>query len=1383
MTAIGRPGQTPLRLSRRARQRAKDSAPPAPLAQWADVSAYVLLGEPGSGKSVALQMEAARAGHYILARSLLNGALDSQVFETPLYIDALDVVRAGDTRPADAVDRIVTKLRALGCPRFRLACRAAEWMGADEGELRAVSPDGQLVVLELQPLDDSDIDRLLRSLGVDDPQTLRHWAQTQRIDSFLQQPLLLELLVKAHQGGAATIRGRQDLFEHASIELLREHDPEIQQRRGPVMPTGQALHQAGLLCAVMLLSGTDHIHRIDPPAMGQDARETLALSRLLQPLNAGLIASLLRSRLFVGDAVQVEPLHRSVAGYLAARALHQHLTQQPHELGRMLSWLQGEDGVVVEPLRELAAWLCTLNPLVRAELIDTDPLGLLLYGDGSSLDRNDRRRLLTALQRQAQAFPHFRYAEHRDDWSWPRAEPFAALCKADVEPELRAALTDTRRDKAHHAYLDCVLDSLQHGDTLPALAPALLEVMRDESHDEGNRVAALKAWLRLVPPASPGITRLLDRLRTGAITDPHDRLLGTLLDAAFPHCVDPAELAQHFKVWPDNAGFGAYEWFWLDMAKRMSGEQFGALADGLVAIDLPKVGRDAGHSAFNRLQAIVLGALQGSNPANEPGRITGWLGLLLDDRGYSALAGDTKAGDIRIWLSEHPDTQAAVLAHRVAAREAKGPLTRYDMGLCHQSLHGSTLPDDWPLRLLRIAAGVQHAETAELLVAEAVQDLQRGHLWSHPGRAAARQWMHDHLHRWPQHATWWENALLHRQWYRHDALRASREHWLRQQRWQRSQRHHWRHDRRRLRLGLAPSVKFLVHARHAIRPPSPDDGSTAQERLQRELHLTPAEALAALEALHNTLKRADLPSADEVLRAALAGSWYWLRDPCLAAADMAHAEHPGCAHEHWPAATADMLLAFCISWMSGFDAGWISPWLQQHADRAEHVLQTYLVPAIQQRPDHASGVLRRLTRHGLWQPILARLLPQLIERYSPRLGGKRFFVLGPSLLSAATQCLSPDELQGLARAHLALPLRMLAPTQRMAWLLIAMGTAPRQRVRELASLVDGHARLRSHLLQMLDTTHADGIDMALSLPTAARLARLLLPDIDPRDEPRSGVVNHDPARNVSRRLLQVLETADHPSASDEWAALLADTGLEPWRENLHWHLHQRRRRQRNAHQSWPSAVQVMLALQGQARLHARDLQAVCQAAINQLERDLRDREGEALRVFWHDPPNRSKSRVAPTHPQDELTCRNRLLPYLRSQLAPQGVAVLPEVEHANQRRADLGLSFTDRQGSWRLPVEIKCESHRDVWTAWEHQLADYARHPETDGCGLYLVMWFGIAPRALGRGARRPSAALSMQQALHERIPDELRPRLQVRVLDLSWPQQAGSARADQRPA
>ena len=170
-----------------------------PLSDWRDVDVFVLLAEPGAGKTDAFGHEAkATNGLYVTARDFITLGDDRFRDRRPIYIDALDEIRAGSESFSKPLDDIRQRLDELGCPPFRLSCREADWRSAvDREQLQAVAPRGEIAVLHLAALDDADIGAMLRDLAVPDPAGFLAEAERQGIRALLGNPLLLQLIVRA----------------------------------------------------------------------------------------------------------------------------------------------------------------------------------------------------------------------------------------------------------------------------------------------------------------------------------------------------------------------------------------------------------------------------------------------------------------------------------------------------------------------------------------------------------------------------------------------------------------------------------------------------------------------------------------------------------------------------------------------------------------------------------------------------------------------------------------------------------------------------------------------------------------------------------------------------------------------------------------------------------------------------------------------------------------------------------------------------------------------------------------------------------------------------------------------------------------------------------
>ncbi len=104
-----------------------------PLDALRQAPAYILLGDPGSGKSTALKSEAEALGSQaklIPARDFLTLDISShpEWEGRILFIDGLDEIRAGSGDRREALDNIRGRLDALGGPEFRISCREADWL-------------------------------------------------------------------------------------------------------------------------------------------------------------------------------------------------------------------------------------------------------------------------------------------------------------------------------------------------------------------------------------------------------------------------------------------------------------------------------------------------------------------------------------------------------------------------------------------------------------------------------------------------------------------------------------------------------------------------------------------------------------------------------------------------------------------------------------------------------------------------------------------------------------------------------------------------------------------------------------------------------------------------------------------------------------------------------------------------------------------------------------------------------------------------------------------------------------------------------------------------------------------------------------------------------
>ena len=383
-------------------------SPSRPLEDFRETAAYVLLGDPGAGKTKAFEQESGGCpgGIVVTARDFVEPGTLSEQRGATLFIDGLDEMRAGAADGQTPFDRIRARLDALGRPAFRLSCREVYWFGAiDRTNLERVSRDGKVTVLRLDHLTEADVREVLHQRpDIADAEAFMDEARNRGIGGMLANPKSLEMLADAVAGGIWP-ETRMETFELACRNLVREHHPGHRLATLQFDDVSVLLDVAGQLCAVMLLASNAGYTR--NPATAGD-RDYPGLEQL-PGRNRDLLQHVTGTKLFSAPSGGAPhglavPVHRENAEFLAAGYLAS-LIDDGLPAGRILSLITGHDGVVVSELQGLSAWLAAHSKAARAELIARDPLGTVLHGDVRGFSTDEKRKVLDGISRAAKNHP------------------------------------------------------------------------------------------------------------------------------------------------------------------------------------------------------------------------------------------------------------------------------------------------------------------------------------------------------------------------------------------------------------------------------------------------------------------------------------------------------------------------------------------------------------------------------------------------------------------------------------------------------------------------------------------------------------------------------------------------------------------------------------------------------------------------------------------------------------------------------------------------------------------------------------------------------------------------------------------------------------------
>lgn len=1317
--------------------------PLADLQGFRSQAAWVLLGEPGAGKSVAFAMEAeATNGKNLCIDEFINADPEENWRGKTLFLDGLDETRAGGGD--STIQQIRRQLKRLGNPSFRIACRAADWYGStDSDDLKEASPDGWIDVLLLEPLNSEDILAILReNHDIDDPQEFVAEAERRSIAGLLDNPQTLGLLAQAIQGDRWPTT-RDDTYRLACKTLAAEANKRHRNKnRHQPRDLEKVLAAAGQLCAVLLFANKAGI------ALDRErANESFPILADYAPPNLEAAVQAVGSKLFrpAGEE-RVEPSHRSIAEYLAAHWLARRIDSEGLPLQRVLNLLLGPDGGVVAGLRGLFGWLALHCHTARPRLIEVDPLTVVVYGDVKPMTVAEKRLILEGFRREAERFSAFH-------WNTQSAHPFGALADSELRKDFLDILHAPERDDANQSLTDCVLEILAQGDALPELAPSVLDLVRDDTRWPRVRYSALAVWLRFKPDPQT-VLALLDDVNEGRVLDLDDGLAGTLLRYLYPAHLAPERLLRHLHARKDTHLIGGYFGFWSrELPKLAPDEHLSVLLDELV--DHPEL---KAHSADVRFlhemaddlleRGITVYADQISDR-----RLFAWLGI-----------GADKNGNIRrepaiqqmlaAWLGVRPDRYKKILA-LCFERCVQNKHPAYCVNIHTSRLRNIPPPHDIGLWHLEQVALTADETLARKHLSEAVDALiyQRGAAGLSLERLEA--WKDAY----PQRKHWLEPLLA--------CLEIPN--WRTEEAADKKKHEQERDDTRRNRsMALTQHLMAiktgsarvdLMHQLASVwmRRFYDTHGETPAERFDSYCE-NGNEVLAAAETGFRLCpERADLPTVEEIIDLNLKQKEHFIRPPCLVGMELLWRDGAG-GIERLSDETLRRMIAFRLTYGADNTPGWFIHLVQNRPELVAEALIAYASAILKSGKDYIDSIYP-LGRDLEYRAVATLAASRLLETFPVKARSSHLSHL-ESLLKAALR-FTPEELTRLIEKKLVM--KGMDVPQRVYWLATALLLDPKSHEAALWRYV-GKSEIRANYLSGFLSNrfgeHSD--DYELSAHTLGKLIELIAPHAE-TEWPRGGGLVSDSMRHGDhiRALITRLGAMATTEAEQELNRLLGLPALHKLKFLLENARHQQKQRLREKGFRFLSPHSVAQVLASGSPTSAADLTALALHHLDDIAITLRNDNDDGFRAFWN------IENKQPTGQREENLCRDALLTRLRASLVPLGVDCQPEVDYANDKRADLRLSY---RTEFELPIEIKRDSNPTLWSALRTQLiGQYA--PQADDYGIYLVLWFGgdSMPRTTD-GGKKPRSPEELRARLEAQLDPSERQRIFIHVLDVSWP-------------
>ena len=438
----------------------------------------IVLAEPGAGKTELLRSLANDSSKLYLRAGLF---MAKNLQKTPrcLLIDAMDEL---PRISKEATQKVIAKASEVGAEKVIFASRASEWDDAHTGDVRGLF-GREPTTARLVAFTPTEQQKLFEHFYPQE--NFAHFlAETKRFDlvPLLCNPQFLKIFSEAYLGADKKFKDKKSIFRDAIEQLAREQDSgrHTRDRR----PAQELVADAQELFAKLLLSGATGVSTHEATSYA----EFPYLSNLIKKtdfdlLNSGLFKPTM-------DTNQHEPVHRIIAEYGAACFLTKRMMSKGDDLlkPRRCFALIAPNGTVRRELRGLFGWVaCLGDEDIQHQAIARDPYAILANGDPSQLLPSSKIALFKALKERSKDDPFFRQGD------WRRSFSVSGFFTHDVFDQCRVLLSD-QSDQTHLRQL--MIELIKSAEASAHFVTELEELVccqESKSYSPGDALSCLLA--------------------------------------------------------------------------------------------------------------------------------------------------------------------------------------------------------------------------------------------------------------------------------------------------------------------------------------------------------------------------------------------------------------------------------------------------------------------------------------------------------------------------------------------------------------------------------------------------------------------------------------------------------------------------------------------------------------------------------------------------------------------------------------------------------------------------------------------------------------------------------------------------------------------------
>ncbi|MCY4232146.1 MAG: hypothetical protein OXE59_00145 [Bacteroidetes bacterium] len=1322
--------------------------------------AYVLIGEPGSGKTKAFEVEAERinAHNPIPLKRFLNSTLENhpEWRDGPIFLDGLDQIRTHSRFSNNVIDQIINRLRALGNPKFRISCRSNCWLRFDDIKaLSSLINGDQLPVLQLNPLTFEDVKKIVSEYE-NDPSTFIGRLYENQLNTLLYNPLLLKLLLNSATT-ATPLETLSDLLENACKVLIRDNTIQpIQHHSSKVMLSeDNLLNATGQLCVMMLL-GNKHGWTIND----ENHLETFSLSTM-NSLNSGIYHQALSTSFFQEYTHYYAPKHRLLSEFVAAHYLVNQITSDL-SIQRALTLFTDSEGIVYPDLRGLVAWITTLSPPLRSLLINLDPFAVALDSDTSDFSNEHQKDLLNELMMNSYSIRIWPSTLSLQSFHGTRALTYITECtKSPDRSRIRQRLLEhliygiSYSPTNNHQY------AIQSHDEI--YTNLLLKIIHDSTWILSIRSAAicgLNDFVVSKPSLIQTLMSLLSDINENKLYDESGELRNVLLDCLYPSELQPSEIWKYLPHAPLKQHL-AYNTFFSNIVTKSEKRHIKELLDSLCLQSPDVIHRLDQHQLADITLILLSQGLDFHGATLKISQMYQWFELVEFDQNsaqlipkycsYSSLSQDGKkaAVAIRHWLNEFPSIQCQLIEYGLLESESPTEDTSLLLSIGTKFVlqntlygfqswclsHASEITDSYPklaeeFEKMSTESNFKQLDRKSPMELEGEGQTEQRGQQNYSGvndRYNDISYIQQHLIALSEGRC--APAILDR---------------LARLYFQ-EQNEFFNHTLSDLELYVNGDDKLISAVLSGFRNilslddlPDLDQIASLYEKGQRSLYALPFLAGIELEG-----KNRFISLSESSKRRALG---------FLFVTDIPNLEHLS-IHRY----TSEPLVL------------WYEYVLQNHPDIVAEVMVSIHRSCVRSRKKLPTPYLLKMPYDERYSKVAQLSVFQMFTVFPTRCNRVQIKSLHLVLWSAFVHQLPTRDFQKIVIERL--NRKNMDTAQRATWLCAGLHVAPDHTLPLLANFLREKGGTRIHYISDFLNLNTDSnvyIDyQTLGSKDLSQLIEILGRWVNPTtlvkniDTLKLNEKKSDQPEGLLLHSLYELANRTDSDAINELEPLASHSMLFEWKPTILSAQEEQTSRYRAKKNPYLDLTQIHNALHGGQPTSTADLTVLSVNVLENLADRIGKRESNSWQAYW------CFDDRDPISPQPQNICRDILISDLQLLLQPYRINARPEGEYAEDRKANIIISY---RNNFSIPIQIALNHQSTVWRSLNEQLVSkFLRDSNCDGYGIYMVFWFGQeymrVPLPSGCIPEQPN---ELKNLLLEQICPKAKNHIHIIVVDVS---------------